>query len=370
LKLETEYVLSVSSFQFLVSSFQFQVSNSMNKTRVLVVEDEHLVAKDIRRKLQNMDYDVPAVANSGDEAVKAALQARPDVVLMDIDLGGGMDGIEAASRIRAELDVPVIFVSAYANESLLERAKITTPFGYILKPFQNDALRNNIEIALYNQKQERKLKQSEEHLRAALKEKDLLMREIEHRVKNNLQAVGSMIQLQLLQVNEHNYRDILKEGELRVRAMGTIHNLLYRSDCFTHIDMRVYIRNLASELQTSYSRTVIVDAEPLDVHIDTAIPCGLLINELVTNSCKYAFPEGADGEITIGLHARNEMLELRVSDTGAGLPPAVVWPNPQSFGLRLVQGWGEQLRGTIELDRSAGASFTLTFPNREADHES
>jgi PAS domain S-box-containing protein len=138
----------------------------VNRTRVLVVEDDAIVAKNIRRRLHNMDYQVVAIVASGEEAVQAAVETRPDVVLMDIQLKGEMDGVAAAARIHARCDVPVVYLSAHADEPILNRAKITEPFGYILKPFQDRELRSNIEIALYKHEQERQLRESEERYRA------------------------------------------------------------------------------------------------------------------------------------------------------------------------------------------------------------
>ncbi|MCP4399435.1 MAG: response regulator [bacterium] len=147
----------------------------MTNTRVLVVEDERLVAKNIHRQLQQMGYDVPSTVASGKEAIESAVKMRPDVILMDISLQGKMDGVEAAERIRERLDVPVIYLTAYADEPLLQRAKLTTPFGYILKPFQGTELRNTIEIALYNHARDRKLHENEETLRSTIASMDDLV---------------------------------------------------------------------------------------------------------------------------------------------------------------------------------------------------
>ncbi|MBW1675580.1 MAG: response regulator [Deltaproteobacteria bacterium] len=141
----------------------------MANAQVLVVEDEGVIAKDIENTLKNLGYAVPAIAFSGEEAIKKAAETHPDLVLMDIVLEGEMDGVEAAEQIRHHLDIPVVYLTAYANDKTLERAKVTEPYGYILKPFEERELHTAIEIALYKHEMERKLKESEQWLSTTLK---------------------------------------------------------------------------------------------------------------------------------------------------------------------------------------------------------
>ncbi len=141
----------------------------MTKKQILVVEDESIVAEHIRRSLKNMGYSVSSVASSGENAIKEVEINCPDLVLMDIVLLGEMDGIETARQIRSRFNIPVVYLTAYSDEEILERAKITEPFGYVIKPFNERELRINIEIALYKHKMERELKESERWLAATLK---------------------------------------------------------------------------------------------------------------------------------------------------------------------------------------------------------
>lgn len=141
----------------------------MRETQILVVEDEIIVAEDIRRSLKNLGYSVPAVASSGETAVKKAEDNGPDLVLMDIMLQGEMDGVTAAGIIRSKFDIPIVYLTAYSDNRILERAKITEPFGYIIKPFNERELAINIEIALYKHKMEKKLKDSKEWYHVTLR---------------------------------------------------------------------------------------------------------------------------------------------------------------------------------------------------------
>lgn len=141
----------------------------MAEAQIVVVEDESIVAEHIRRSLQKLGYSVPSVANTGEKAIKCVEENCPDLVLMDIVLQGEMDGIETARQIRSRFNIPVVYLTAYSDEKILERAKITEPFGYVIKPFNERELRINIEIALYKHKMERELKESEQWLAATLK---------------------------------------------------------------------------------------------------------------------------------------------------------------------------------------------------------
>jgi len=130
----------------------------MANTRIMIVEDEWTVAEDIKISLQNLGYTISSVTSSGKEAIQKAEEDRPDLVLMDIVLQGEMDGIEAANQIRSRFNIPIVYLTAYADDKVLERAKITEPFGYIVKPFISEDLKITIEIALYKHKAERERK--------------------------------------------------------------------------------------------------------------------------------------------------------------------------------------------------------------------
>jgi len=140
----------------------------MAQTRILVVEDEVIVADDIRRSLKNLGYDVPSIVSSGETAIKNVEENRPDLVLMDIMLQGKMDGIEAASNIISRFDIPVLYLTAYSDEKIFERAKITEPFGYLIKPYKDRELEINIEIALYKHRIMKELKESREWFHGTL----------------------------------------------------------------------------------------------------------------------------------------------------------------------------------------------------------
>lgn len=140
----------------------------MSKARVMVVEDESIVAIDITQRLESLGYEVTTTASTGEKAVEMAKKTKPDIILMDIVLKGDMDGIEAAEEISKHLKVLIVYITAYSDEETLKRAKVTGPFGYIIKPFEDRELHSIIEVALYKHELEKKLTESNELFRAIL----------------------------------------------------------------------------------------------------------------------------------------------------------------------------------------------------------
>ncbi|MUG94066.1 PAS domain S-box protein [Scytonema sp. UIC 10036] len=210
-------------------------------------------------------------------------------------------------------------------------------------------------------------RQADERLKASLEEKEVLLREIHHRVKNNLQVISSLLQLQSRYTKDPQTLSILKESQNRVKSMALIHEKLYQSEDLSRIDFNDYIHNLAKNLLYSYSidfNTVKlnIDVEQVTLNLETAIPCGLFINELVSNALKHAFPQGRQGQICIKFHQTDDdQFLLVVNDNGIGLPEHINLTNNQTLGLRLVNTWANQLQGSLELDRSHGTTFKLKF---------
>jgi two-component sensor histidine kinase len=208
---------------------------------------------------------------------------------------------------------------------------------------------------------------AEAQLKASLTEKEVLLKEIHHRVKNNLQIISGLLLLQSGYTRDREVLRTLQEARDRVHSMASIHEVLYQSGVLAHVDFAEYTHRLIDHLFDSYSidREAIVPrvrVSKVSLNIDTAISCGLIINELVTNALKHAFPAGQGGEIVIDLHTRDGgQVSLSVSDNGAGLPPDVEFRRAESLGLQLVAMLTDQIGGTIELDKSGGTSFKIVF---------
>jgi two-component sensor histidine kinase len=212
------------------------------------------------------------------------------------------------------------------------------------------------------------LMESETAVRASLDEKEVLLREIHHRVKNNMQVVSSLLKLQERQLSDDRIKRALRESQSRVHAMGLIHEVLYRTSDLSQIDLQRYVSSLVSSLVAMYAGqddrvSLSINADGVRLGIDETVPCGLVINELISNSLKYAFPHEREGEIRIeAAQIGDNEVELRVSDNGVGIPPEVNFDNATTMGMRLVKGLVEiQLGGRIRLDREHGTRFLIVF---------
>jgi two-component system, sensor histidine kinase PdtaS len=212
-----------------------------------------------------------------------------------------------------------------------------------------------------------KRKIADESIRASLREKEVLLKEIHHRVKNNLQVVSSLLGLQSRTIEDVALRKMFQESQNRVHSMALIHESLYQSANLSEIDFPAYIDQVADYLFRSYgvdSNRVQLAAsiDELRITIDTAVPCGLIVNELVSNSLKYAFPGGRSGRIRIEMHEGNDhFIRLSVIDNGVGFPDSIGQASTKSLGLRLVRTLADQLGATVEMSSSGGAQTTLTF---------
>ncbi|MFA4825575.1 MAG: PAS domain S-box protein [Methanoregula sp.] len=232
--------------------------------------------------------------------------------------------------------------------------------------------RKKAEVLLkhYSEELEQEVKVRTEELSASLEEKVVLLREIHHRVKNNLQIIISLVNLQMRQIDDERLKQVMAETQNRVRAMAFVHEKLYQSEDISRIDLASYTRFLVTQLFSFYgvdSRqvTLNIDIGKLMLNINTAIPLGLIINELASNALKHAFPNGRTGTISITAREEDKTLHLTVKDEGIGIPADFDWRNAESLGLRLVISLVEQLDGTIELDRREGTRFTIIVQEKE-----
>lgn len=456
----------------------------MPKSKILVVEDNKIISLEIKQRLESMGYEVVAVAYAGEEAITKATEKLPDLVLMDIKLSGKMDGIEAAEKIRVLLDIPVVYLTAYSDESTLQRAKVTEPFGYIVKPLEERELHSTIEISLYKHKIEKKLKESEskyhsivesfdgfiyindsdynikflnnklikkigrnaidekchkvlygldtpcqwcemdiilrenivrseryntfdntwyeevhtsvrdrdgkimkqsmmrdiserkkdeEKIIESLREKEVMLSEIHHRVKNNLQIISSLLNLQSTYIIDKAALNAIKESRNRVSSMALIHEKLYKSKNLSKIDFEDYIKHLTSHLLQIYAISKVkvdmkINASQVFLTVDTAIPTGLIINELVSNSLKHAFPDKKEGKIEIELKQTSQgEYYLKVKDNGCGIKKDVNLSSTTTLGMQLISMLTKQLAGEVKIENGTGTEVTIKF--KEANYK-
>ncbi|MEW5847389.1 MAG: PAS domain S-box protein [Myxococcota bacterium] len=212
----------------------------------------------------------------------------------------------------------------------------------------------------------------EEQLRASLREKEVLLKEIHHRVKNNLQVTSSLLKLQSSYIADQQAREIFSESQNRIRSMALVHEKLYQSRDLSRVDLNEYTRSLAALLFRSYGTdparvSLRLEGEPILLTIDTAVPCGLILNELLSNCLKHAFPDGRNGTVTVRVGSpAGGRHQLEVRDDGVGLPPGFDVKKVESLGLQLVNTLVEQIHGHLEVDVAGGTAFRVRFSEVKA----
>lgn len=329
---------------------------------LLVVDDEPITIRMLNNVLKTR-YQVQ-FAITGEEALAAVGANAPDLILLDISLPG-IDGYEVCRLLRdnpATRDIPVIFLTRHDQRKEILHGFDVGGKDYVLKDAGVMELIARIDTHL-------QIRRQQVALESALEQNRVLLREINHRVKNNLNVVCSLLNLQANQVKDPRDAELFAEARNRVSVMADIHEALYRSTTLCRITAGEFFTTIANKLIRAYDRRDIhlqVDCGDLTLGMDELIPCGLIINELVTNSLKYAFPDGRQGVVSLALTPVGPGLLLTVRDHGVGLPEGFVIEKAESLGLVLVNSLVKQLGGTLEIERSGGATFRIRFPGHDA----
>lgn len=400
------------------------------KVNILLVDDrpENLLA--LEAILESLGQNL-VKASSGEEALRCLLKQDFAVILLDVQMPG-IDGFETARLVRERersRHTPIIFLTAFSTiNTHVFRGYSLGAVDYLFKPIESEILSSKVavfvdlwrktaeveqqavQLAAVNAKlreSEKRLSQvndelevrvqkrtaeltkineslqseiaerhrvegalrvSTEQLRASLIEKEVLLKEIHHRVKNNLQIISSLLNLQTDYIHDQRDLEIFKVSQNRIESMALIHEKLYQSKDLARIEFCEYIQDLVSSLVCSYEVNsskvdLKVNIEQVLLGLDLAIPCGLIINELVLNSLKHAFPEGRSGEICIEFYVESDdRIALIISDNGIGFPQGIDFRNTESLGLQLVNSLMNQIGGTIELNATQGTEFKMKLP--------
>lgn len=464
--------------------------------KIMVVDDEAIITTHLEEQLTFMGYEVVGRASSGELATDMAKRLRPDLILMDIVMPGKLDGIDASEIIKKELNIPIIFLTAYEDDKFIKRAKITEPYGYIIKPALESELKASVELALYKKDVEKRRREPEENwhslvenigegiivcdtsgkvffwnnmaqtifgysadeaigkplafimckgtreafkkgriqvistgnpviigdridifclrkdgsqfpveflltagnvkvglsftcivrditerkmmmnrIKASLREKEVILGESHYRTRDNLLLIYSLLDLQSKYIKDKQALVVFKESSDRIRSIALIYEKLYQLKDPMGIDFAYYIRNLVARLFHSYGTNTNLIKQKVNVDnvfldIKTAVTCGLIISELVSNSLKYAFPDEKKGEIGIDFHLDKEKqlrvlvrsnYTLVVRDNGVGFPKDLDICTTESMGLQLVNDFVHQLNGSIQLKRRGGTTFKISF---------
>ncbi len=363
----------------------------MNKLRILMVEDELIIARSLDRKLQDLGYSVVDIVSSGAAAIKSAEQLQPDLILMDIVIKGELDGIETAAIIKNESAIPVIFVTAYADDDTLERAGKTGSYGYILKPFQEREINATIKIALAKHQEHLKISQSLSILEAVNKDKSRILASVSHDLRNPLTTI--LTSTGLLKEYGHKFPQEKQEKHFE-RIYGAVKNmnqLLEDVLVWSKIDLGklsfqpspldaiAFCQNLIEEFKIiatpQHTLTLSATEEYIELISDEKILLHILGN-LLSNAIKYS-PQG--GTISLEVMRDRTLVIFRIQDQGIGIPADYQAQLFQPFeraknvcnisgtglGLWIVKHSVDLHGGQISVDSvvGVGTTFTVTLPS-------
>ena len=334
--------------------------------KILIVDDNIELAQNLKDILEEKGYGT-GVASDGKRTTKLCQEDEFDLALVDMKLSD-IDGLKLIAKMsKITQGMEYIIITGHGSiESATEAVKLRRIVAYETKPINIKSL-----LILIQQINERKLaekahKRAEEQIQRDLKEKEVLLKEIHHCVKNNLQIIHSLLALQSTNVKNKRVLEAFNECKGRIKSMALIHEKLYQSEDFARVDFTDYIQSLVINLFHTYNvhhDTIRVKTQlkNITLGIDKAIPCGMLINELVTNALRHAFPDGRKGTIRIGLYSSNDKHTLLIMDDGIGLPVNIYTRQSKSLGLQLVNSLVDQLGGTLEVIRRKGTTFKVMF---------
>lgn len=298
--------------------------------------------------------------------------------------------------IKKTRDIPIIFLTAVNDKEGEEKGLSLGAVDYIIKPFNipvvKARVKTHLELKFYRERLEELVKerntelietnkhllieinertQAEEAIKTSLKEKEALLQELHHRTYNNMQVICGMLNLQISCTEDENVKNVFKEMVNRILSMAKVHQKLYQAQNLSNINLREYICELSDLLMQSYNGSINkvtfnLDLEDVNVLVYIAIPCGLILNELISNAFKYAFPDNKKGQITIKLYRIDgDLLELQVSDNGIGVPKNFDFRTNSGMGLQIVFDIVEhQLDGSISFESSNGVNAKIRFKDK------
>jgi len=362
----------------------------MSKAKLLVVEDEEIVAFDIENTLKDLGYEVPSVVSSKEEALAATAAIQPDLVLMDIRLKGSWDGIEAAQEIRQRFNIPVIYLTAYADTRTLEQAKITEPFGYILKPFEERELQTAIEMALSRYQSEERMRQALEKEKELNELKSQFIAIVSHEFRTPLATINSsndLLQRYCRDLMDEKKSKHFRQIQISVTEMTQLLDdvlVIGKADAgkleFTPAPLNLleFCCHLIEELQLNAGRQHIISlssqGECTHVRMDENLLRRILTN-LISNAIKYS-PEA--GEVIVQLSCQEKLATFRIQDRGIGIPlddqRHLFTPFYRAANVRQIKGTGlgllivkrcVDLHGgkiSVESQVGLGTTFTVMLP--------
>ncbi len=366
----------------------------MEQYKILFIDDDKIDRMAFERFARRETFPYDYIIAGSIEGTRDILKSnRFDVVVMDYFLGDGT-AFELFEDLKG---TPIIIVTGIGTEEIAVNAMKTGAYDYLIKDAEGNYLKTlplTVENTIRRKQAEEELYQHRTHLeelvelrtaelrqeieerkrietqlQTSLQEKEVLLKEIHHRVKNNLQIISSLLNLQADGIQDPLTLEILRINQNRIRSMALVHEQLYQSEDFARINFAEYIRHLIDEIFVLYGAAIVKSILNINsggetiLDIDTALRCGLIISELISNTLKHAFPDGKSGEIRVDFQIdAEETYTLTVGDNGIGLPENLDIEQTQSLGLRLVQILTHQLKGTVRCEGEHGTVWKISFP--------
>ncbi len=333
-----------------------------NKPYIYVIDDSETACEHIKKTLNALEYSV-TTSLSGKDALTKLAENPPDAIILDLFMPE-MNGIEVIKKLRVldkTRDIPIIIVTVSDKNQDLKKALDTGAIDYITKPFDEIELLSRLNVAL-------RLKKRDDQLKETIKDKEQLLRELTHRVKNNLSMIISLIDIK--KANAEDKKTIQDYEELisRTQTLSVLYDQLHSAKDIAVIDFSYYIITLIKALNDSQNinedtiTTITTIEKDIILNSSDTINIGMLITELFTNALKYAFPNNAKGTVEIKVSKHSEAIEVIVSDNGIGFSKGFDFSTSSGFGLSLVQLFVKKLKGTLKYSGTNGATFTILIP--------
>ena len=339
--------------------------------RILLVEDNPGDVRLLREMFATErpeSYEIIHLPRLG-LALDHLAQGGVDIILLDLGLPDG-EGLDTIRRVRALApQVPLIVLTGRDDESTIAQAMLEGAQDYLVKgQIETRALPRALRHAIERFRLLARAALANVELERRVREKDLMLSEIHHRVKNSLQVVSSLLRLEAGRIHDAAVLDMLQVTQNRIRSMALIHQTLYQSKDFARVDFHAFLQSFVPTLIQSYSIhpeeiSLAFHVAEIRLPIDAAIPCGLIVNELISNALKHAFPDGRRGTITIEFTQQpcNHAI-LSVEDDGIGVPEGFSFEESETLGIQLVYMLAGQLGGAVTVERSTVTKFVVDFP--------
>lgn len=371
-----------------------------NQFTILIIDDEQSLLASVSAFLEDSGFET-LTASDGETGLTLFQEKRPDLVLLDLRMPG-RQGLEIMRSMREiSSDVPIIVVSGtgviqdvveamrqgasdffikpvldlslleHSIRRVLEHADLKKEHGRYQQRLEEDIstrTRQLMEANAQLQEEIRRRDTAESAMAASLQEKEILLREVHHRVKNNLQIISSLLSLQAENTTEPAAREGFLESRQRVASMALVHEKLYQANDFAQVDMGQFARELIGQHTCTSDRCGIVSVSEengsFPLSINQAIPCGLMLNELTSNIIRHAFPDRCSGTMGVSMSRQDRRIELVVEDDGVGLPESFSTNPPATLGLRLIHALTHQLHGVVSFESAGGKGMrcTIRFP--------